>query len=81
MGTPNGECPVVPPERTSESLYDEDGYLDGLGGGAGGVGAGGDYDGQSVDEDSLITTERYDWEKEKQKKLQFYDDGTMSYFW
>jgi hypothetical protein len=40
-----------------------------------------DGDTHSVDEDSLATTERYDWEKEKQKKLQFYDDGTMSYFW
>ncbi len=23
----------------------------------------------------------YDWEREKQRKIQFFDDGTMSYFW
>jgi len=23
----------------------------------------------------------YDWQREKQRKIQFFDDGTMSYFW
>lgn len=23
----------------------------------------------------------YDWEREKYRKIQFFDDGTMSYFW
>lgn len=34
------------------------------------------------DEEELSSiNERYDWEKEKQRKLMFFDDGTMSFFW
>jgi len=37
----------------------------------------------SLDESSLESEDDmgYNWEKEKQKNRQFYDDGTMSYFW
>ena len=35
---------------------------------------------KSTDEDSFFE-ETFNWEKEKQKKLHFFDDGTKSYFW
>lgn len=30
---------------------------------------------------AVETTEGYDWQREKQQKIRFYDDGTMTYFW
>lgn len=38
-------------------------------------------DGGSGDEEHNSFMESYDWEKEKLKSNQFFDDGTMSYFW
>lgn len=35
----------------------------------------------SGEEELSSFMESYDWEKEKMKKNQFYDDGTMSFFW
>lgn len=33
------------------------------------------------EEDACSSYETFNWEKEKQKKLHFFDDGTKSYFW
>lgn len=38
----------------------------------------------SSDEDregSIRDNNEYDWQREKQRKIQFFDDGTMTYFW
>lgn len=38
---------------------------------------------ESTAEDSSgeESEDKYEWEREKQRKIQFFDDGTMSYFW